>query len=89
MAGFRHPPYRSCWRLLWQTAWDGGENACTIAFRKAHEARGRNQFPKLGHGVMLHTTAKLRFRAADTNRSRNLAVGNNWHRAQAAVNLGV
>ena len=27
---------------------DGGENACTIAFRTANEERGRNRFPKLG-----------------------------------------
>ena len=27
---------------------DGGENARTIAFPTAREARGRNQFPKLG-----------------------------------------
>ncbi len=48
---------------------DGGENARTIAFWRAREARGRNQRPKLGHVAMLHTTAKLRLRVADMNRA--------------------
>ena len=68
---------------------DGGENACTIAFRTASDERGGNQCSEIGRGVMLHTTAKLRLPAADMNRSRNLAVGNNWHRAQTAVHLGM
>ena len=61
---------------------DGGGNSRTIAFRMASEACGRNQFPKLGYVAMLHTTAKLRLRAADMNRSRNLAVGKIWHRSR-------
>ncbi len=68
---------------------DGGENARTIAFRDGKRRTRAKPIPEARRDTMLHTTAILRLRAADTNRSRNLAAGNNWHRAQAAVNLGV
>ena len=45
---------------------DGDEDEHTIGFPAAHESRGQKQRPNLGHDAMLHTTAKLRLRLAET-----------------------